>query len=373
MQRDFVAYLIPKTGQDVITQEQVHEALKQVKFPGLPRDIVSFGMVKDIVVKGDTVHVHISVAARDETVPGQIEEDVATTVRSLDGVNEVHVHMKWTQPASAPHQPHSRPAPDGPVLESVRTKIAVASGKGGVGKSTVAAGIALMLQQMGFRVGLADFDIYGPSVPTLFGIHERPRVIDNMILPLDRNGIKLMSIGFLVEPETPMIWRGPMVHQAADQFLRDVNWGELDCLVVDLPPGTGDAQMTLSQRIQLDGAVIVSTPQDLALIDARKGVAMFQKLNVPILGIVENMASYRCPHCGGESHIFGFGGAEEEAERLGCPLLGRLPLVPQLVAAADAGDPMLAIDATPELRDVFRGMAESVAQQVGLMSELSRK
>ncbi len=196
---------------------------------------------------------------------------------------------------------------------------------------------------------LADFDIYGPSVPTLFGINERPRVIDNMILPLGSNGMKLMSMGFLVEPETPMIWRGPMVHQAADQFLRDVAWGELDVLIVDLPPGTGDAQMTLSQRIQLDGAVIVSTPQDLALIDARKGVAMFQKLNVRILGIVENMASFKCPHCGEETHIFGYGGAAEEAERLGCPLLARLPLVPQLVAAADAGDPMLAIETNPDL------------------------
>lgn len=349
------------------TQDQVLETLKKVKFPGLTRDIVSFGIIKEIRIEGNVVHVHVTVAARDPETPGKIEEDVASAVRQMPGVKEAQVHMTWSQPASAPQQPHSRPAPTSPILEKVRTKIAVASGKGGVGKSTVAAGLALMLQQLGYTVGLADFDIYGPSVPTLFGINERPRVIDNMILPLERNGMKLMSMGFLVEPETPMIWRGPMVHQAADQFLRDVAWGELDVLIVDLPPGTGDAQMTLSQRIQLDGAVIVSTPQDLALIDARKGVAMFQKLNVPILGIVENMASFRCPHCGGESHIFGYGGAEEEAERLGCPLLGRLPLVPQLVAAADAGDPMLAIETIPELYTVFRSMAENVAKQVGLL------
>ncbi|MCB9357009.1 MAG: Mrp/NBP35 family ATP-binding protein [Calditrichaeota bacterium] len=356
----------------VVTKESVLEALKQVRFPGLTRDIVSFGMVKDVEVAAGVVELHINVTARDEKVPGQIEEDVASAVRELPGVQEVRVHMKWTQPPSA-QQPHSRPAPDSPILENVRAKIAVASGKGGVGKSTVAAGLSLMLKRMGFSVGLADFDIYGPSVPTLFGINERPRVIDNMILPLERDGIKLMSMGFLVDADTPMIWRGPMVHQAADQFLRDVSWGELDFLVVDLPPGTGDAQMTLSQRIQLDGAVIVSTPQDLALIDARKGVAMFQKLNVPILGIVENMAMFRCPHCGEESHIFGYGGAAEEAVRLECPLLGRLPLVPQLVAAADAGDPMLAIEAIPELNDVFQGMAESVAQQVGLLPETAKK
>lgn len=350
----------------MLTPDQIRDALKTIKFPGLTRDIVSFGIVKDIQVQDGTVQVHITVAARDEDTPGKIEEAVASAVRELPGVSEVQVHMKWTQPASAPQQPHSRPAPTGPILPDVRVKIAVASGKGGVGKSTVAAGLALMLQDLGFTVGLADFDIYGPSVPTLFGIHDRPRVIDNMILPLERNGMKLMSMGFLVEPETPMIWRGPMVHQAAEQFLRDVAWGALDILIVDLPPGTGDAQMTLSQRIQLDGAVIVSTPQDLALIDARKGVAMFQKLNVPILGIVENMASFTCPHCGGESHIFGVGGAEREAERLGCALLGRLPLVPQLVIAADAGDPMLAIETNPVLNSVFRAMAQAVAQRVGL-------
>lgn len=354
------------------TQEQVLETLKKVKFPGLTRDIVSFGLIKEVKVDGNVVQVHVTVAARDPETPGKIEEDVATAVRSMPGVKEAQVHMKWTQPASAPQQPHSRPAPDGPVLEQVKVKIAVASGKGGVGKSTVAAGIALMLREMGLTVGLADFDIYGPSVPTLFGINEKPRVMDNMILPLESHGIKLMSMGFLVEPETPMIWRGPMVHQAADQFLRDVAWGELDILVVDLPPGTGDAQMTLSQRIQLDGAVIVSTPQDLALIDARKGVAMFQKLNVPILGIVENMASFKCPHCGGESHIFGHGGAAEEAQKLDCPLLGELPLVPQLVAAADAGVPMMAIETTPELNKAFRNMAESVAVQVGLFESTRR-
>jgi ATP-binding protein involved in chromosome partitioning len=215
-------------------------------------------------------------------------------------------------------------------------------------------------------VGLVDFDIYGPSVPTLTGVNTRARAFNNRILPIEHNGLKLMSMGFLVEPETPMIWRGPMVHQATEQFLRDVEWGELDILVVDLPPGTGDAQMTLSQKIKLDGAIIVSTPQDLALIDARKGVAMFEKMQVPILGIVENMASFRCEHCGEVTHIFGHGGAERQAEKLGVPLLARLPLVPALVEASDAGDPSQAIEAVTELREQFQQMADIVMARIGL-------
>jgi ATP-binding protein involved in chromosome partitioning len=303
-----------------------------------------------------------------------VEGDVNEAVKQIPGVREVQVEMHWTQPdGAAPHapqahrDPHASPPSNEPLLPGVKMKIAVASGKGGVGKSTVAAGLALMLQKQGFKVGLVDFDIYGPSVPTIMGINETPHVVNNKIMPLDRDGLKLMSMGFLVDQGTPMIWRGPMVHQATEQFLRDVDWGELDILVVDLPPGTGDAQMTLSQKVPLNGAVIVSTPQDLALIDARKGVAMFEKLNVPILGIVENMSGFTCPHCGETTYIFGHGGAEREAKELNIPLLARIPLVPALVEASDEGDPTSAIEASPVLLKVFTEMAAKVMDKIGLM------
>jgi len=241
-----------------VKEEQIFEILRGVKYPGLSRDIVSFGLIKGVEIVDKSVIVRVTVNTKDESIPPKVEELVADALKNLPGINEVHVDMTWTQPQPPPN-PHARPEPTEPILPDVKFKIAVASGKGGVGKSTVAAGLALMLQKQGLKVGLVDFDIYGPSVPTLLGIQERPFIEGNRIIPLDRNGIKLMSMGFLVDPDTPMIWRGPMVHQAAEQFLRDVNWGELDILIVDLPPGTGDAQMTLSQRIKLDGAVIVST------------------------------------------------------------------------------------------------------------------
>lgn len=348
------------------TNEQILEALKSVKFPKLSRDIVSFGLIKGIEVNNDHVRIQIKVATRDPNVPPEIERDIQNVLKQLPGVREVHVDLQWVKPESESPSPHAAPPSDEPLLPHVRVKIAVASAKGGVGKSTVAAGLALMLQKQGHKVGLVDFDIYGPSVPTLMGISGMPNVQEGKILPLDRDGLKLMSMGFLVDPGTPMIWRGPMVHQATEQFLRDVEWGELDVLVIDLPPGTGDAQMTLSQRVNLDGAVIVSTPQDLALVDARKGVAMFQKMNVPILGIVENMAGFTCPHCGHTSNIFGHGGAEREARNLRVPLLARIPLVPALVEASDAGDPTGAIEADSTLRKAFMQMADRISETIGL-------
>lgn len=355
------------TAANPLSNDLILKALSSVKFPNLSRDIVSFGLVKGIEIESGVVRVRIHVSTRDPNVPSEIEKNVSRVIKELDGVREVHVDMTWVQPENAtPHSPHASPAPQEPVLTGVRVKIAVSSAKGGVGKSTVAAGLALMLQKQGHHVGLVDFDIYGPSIPTIMGVSGMPSVKNEKIIPLDRGGIKLMSMGFLVDPGTPMIWRGPMVHQATEQFLRDVDWGELDVLVIDLPPGTGDAQMTLSQRVNLDGAVIVSTPQDLALIDARKGVAMFQKLNVPILGIVENMAGFTCPHCGQTSNIFGHGGAEREALSLRVPMLARIPLVPALVEASDNGDPTVAIEADSSLKDVFTQMAVRVSEKVGL-------
>ncbi|MBI5059861.1 Mrp/NBP35 family ATP-binding protein [candidate division KSB1 bacterium] len=355
-----------------LNHETVLETLKGVKFPRLSRDIVSFGIVKGIEIESKRIVVKINVASRDPNIPIIIEQDVTKALHAIAGAREIQVAMTWVQPESAPQtpmrDPHARPPSDQPLLPGVRTKIAVASGKGGVGKSTVAAGLAMMLQKLGHTVGLVDFDVYGPSVPTLMGVHTRARAFNNRILPIEHNGLKLMSMGFLVDPDTPMIWRGPMVHQATEQFLRDVEWGELDALIVDLPPGTGDAQMTLSQKINLDGAIIVSTPQDLALIDARKGAAMFEKLNVPILGIVENMSGFTCDHCGEITYIFGKGGAEAEARRLGVPLLAAIPLVPALVAASDAGDPTSAIEAHAGLRQQFLDIATRVADQIGLVS-----
>ena len=353
------------------TQQQILEALKTVKFPSLSRDIVSFGLVKGIDVQDGKVRVDVQVSAHDATVPATIEKDINQALKQLAGVREVQVDMHWSQSSGAPQTaraPHESAPSAEPLLPGVKIKIAVASGKGGVGKSTVAAGLALMLQKRGLKVGLVDFDIYGPSVPTIFGIHETPRILNNKIVPLDRDGLKLMSMGFLVDQNTPMIWRGPMVHQATEQFLRDVEWGELDVLIVDLPPGTGDAQMTLSQKVTLNGAIIVSTPQDLSLIDARRGVAMFEKLNVPILGIVENMSGFTCPHCGQTTYIFGHGGAEQEAKELNVPLLTRIPLVPSLVEASDAGDPYSAIETEPALSGVFGEMAAKVMIKMGITS-----
>ena len=239
--------------------------------------------------------------------------------------------------------------------------IAVASGKGGVGKSTTAANLALGLKALGLKVGLLDADIYGPSMPKLLGIHGKPRLLENRILePMEAYGLKVMSIGFLVEEEAAMIWRGPMVMSAITQMLREVAWGDLDVLVVDMPPGTGDAQLTMAQATPLAGAVIVSTPQDLALIDARRGVSMFKRVEIPILGIVENMATFVCPHCGQASHIFGHGGAREEAKRLGVPFLGEVPLNMTIRELSDAGRPVVVADPEGPHATIYKDMAQQV-------------
>ncbi|MDD5087548.1 MAG: P-loop NTPase [bacterium] len=355
------------------TQSQVLDVLKTVRFPNLSRDIVSFGLVKGIEIKDGLVQVTIKVASRDPSIPDAIKQSIHEALAQLDGVRDVQVDLHWSQPETpAIHggaSSHAQSAPaDEALLPGVKSKIAVASGKGGVGKSTVAAGLAIGLQRMGLSVGLVDFDIYGPSLPIIMGVNDRPKVQDDKIIPLEHDGLKLMSMGFLVEADTPMIWRGPMVHQATEQFLKDVHWGDLDVLVVDLPPGTGDAQLTLSQKVNLSGVVIVSTPQDLALADVRKGVAMFQKLDVPILGIVENMSGFTCPHCGQTTHIFGHDGAALVAQKLRVPLLGRVPLVPALVEASDRGQLYTAIENDPQLSEVFRSIAQTVSKTVAASS-----
>jgi ATP-binding protein involved in chromosome partitioning len=250
-------------------------------------------------------------------------------------------------------------------IPGVAAVIAVASGKGGVGKSTTAINLALGLRDLGLRVGLLDADIYGPSIPRLTGIHEKPELnSERKMVPIERFGLSIMSIGFLVEEDTAMIWRGPMVMSAITQMLRDVAWGTLDVLVVDMPPGTGDAQLTLAQNVPLKGAVIVSTPQDLSLIDARRGLAMFKKVNVPVLGIVENMSYFQCPHCGTRSDIFGHGGARHEAERLGVPFLGEVPLHMAIRETSDAGTPVVVTEPDGPHATIYRAIGEKVRDQL---------
>jgi ATP-binding protein involved in chromosome partitioning len=255
--------------------------------------------------------------------------------------------------------------PARPDVAGIRSIVAVASGKGGVGKSTVATNLALALARQGLRVGLLDADVYGPSLPRMMAIRGKPQSKDGKtLIPLVNHGVKCMSIGFMVAEDTPTIWRGPMVMSALEQMLRDVEWGELDILVVDMPPGTGDAQLTMAQRVPLTGAVIVSTPQDIALLDARKGLNMFRRVDVPVLGIVENMSFFLCPHCGERSEVFGHGGARQEAERLGLPFLGEVPLHLAIREAGDAGTPIVAADPESPQALAFAGVADAVWQDV---------
>ncbi len=340
-----------------VTQDQVREALKQVKFPGLARDIVSFGFVKNIHVDGGTVTVEIAMTTANAEAGPQVERDARAVLAALPGVARVELTVDAQNPQAAPAKPA--------ILPGVRYKVAVASGKGGVGKSTVAANLALALKRLGHTVGLLDADIYGPSQHMMMGCTDRPMVNqDEKIIPVDGNGVGVMSLGFLMDPDTPVIWRGPMVMKALEQFLVDVAWGTLDFLVVDLPPGTGDAQLTITQMVPLSGAVIVTTPQDVALIDARKGLQMFRKVNVPVLGVIENMSAFVCPSCGHREEIFKSGGGHRTADELGVPFLGDIPIDPQIVLGGDAGTPIVAARPDSQAAQAFMAVARAVVAQV---------
>jgi ATP-binding protein involved in chromosome partitioning len=304
-------------------------------------------------------------------IPGVTAAMIALTAERKPGSpsaaptphRHAHSHSPGVQPAATHRPPQGGTSPMSKQAEipGVAAVIAVASGKGGVGKSTTALNLALGLRDLGLRVGLLDADIYGPSVPRLTGIHEKPQLNDERkMIPIERFGLSIMSIGFLVEEDTAMIWRGPMVMSAITQMLRDVAWGTLDILVVDMPPGTGDAQLTLAQNVPLKGAVIISTPQDLSLIDARRGLAMFKKVNVPVLGIVENMSYFECPHCGTRSDIFGHGGARHEAERLGVPFLGEIPLHMSIRTTSDAGTPVVVSEPDGPHAAIYRAIGTRV-------------
>jgi ATP-binding protein involved in chromosome partitioning len=367
-------------------KDDVLAALGKVSGPD-GRPLPESGKLSEIVVGDGKVFFSITVDAAAVKQWESVRERAEAAVRALSGVKSVMVALTAERSAGAPaaapppRRPQAAPAAGRPHagggggghggpsgIPDVAAIIAVASGKGGVGKSTVAVNLALGLRDLGLKVGILDADIYGPSLPKLLAIRERPQTIGGTRLrPIVRHAMPVMSIGFLVEEETPMIWRGPMVMSAITQMLREVEWGALDVMVVDMPPGTGDAQLTMAQQVPLRGAVIVSTPQDLALVDARRGIAMFRRVNVPVLGIVENMSTFICPHCGTRSDIFGHGGARHEAERLGVPFLGEVPLAIDIRQTSDAGDPVVATAPEGPHAQAFREIAARVRD--GLAAE----
>jgi ATP-binding protein involved in chromosome partitioning len=338
-----------------VSEQEVFEALKAVEDPDRGQDIVSLGMVSGVVVKDGNVGFAIEVDPKRGAEMEPLRKQAEKIVDGLPGVLSVTAvltaHRPQTGDGGGPAAPAHAGGPAArqasgsaanALVPGVKAIVAVASGKGGVGKSTTATNLALGLASLGLSVGMLDADIYGPSQPRMMGISGRPTSPDGKILrPMENYGVKCMSMGFLVAEDTPMIWRGPMVQSALQQMLRDVDWGELDILVVDMPPGTGDAQLTMAQQVPLSGAVIVSTPQDIALIDAKKGLNMFRKVDVPVLGIVENMSYFTCPNCGHESHIFSRGGARREADKLGMEFLGELPLDIEIRETSDSGRPIV--------------------------------
>jgi ATP-binding protein involved in chromosome partitioning len=314
--------------------DQVRDALKQVKYPGYTRDIVSFGIVKEVRVEGGRCAVAMEVTTSDPKVGEEIRRGSEAALKALPGIGAVEVTVGVKAAAAVGGAKR-------PGLEHLKRSVAVASGKGGVGKSTVAVNLALALAKLGGKVGLLDCDIYGPSVPLMMRATAAPEVRDEKLVPVESLGIKLMSIGFLMDPDSPVIWRGPLIAQAIQQFIYEVAWGPLDWLVVDLPPGTGDAQLSLCQTLPLTGAVMVTTPQEVALIDVRKAAAMFQKVNVPILGVVENMSYFLCPSDGKRYDLFGSGGGQREADRLGVPLLAQVPIEMAVREGGDFGKPVV--------------------------------
>ncbi len=358
-------------------KDQILEQLKGITFGPKGEDIVSSGMVSDIVIEGGKVIFSISLPAGANEGAGDLQKRAEQVVSAIDGVDIVLVVLT-AERAKAPRDkeaPKLSNKPDRPVgpdmrptagaIPGVKAVLAVASGKGGVGKSTTAANLALGLRALGLKVGLLDADVYGPSIPRLMGITERPEIINERIVPIEQYGIKVMSMGFLMDEESPVIWRGPMVVSALMQLVREVEWGELDVLVLDMPPGTGDAQLTLAQQVPLAGSVIVSTPQDLALIDARKGLKMFKQVDVPILGIIENMSTFVCPHCGETSDIFGHGGAQAEAAKLGVMFLGAVPLHMDIRKFSDEGTPVVVADPDGVHAKTYKTIAMKVAALMG--------
>jgi ATP-binding protein involved in chromosome partitioning len=350
----------------MISEQDVLKVLQSVSGPDGKTPLPQTGAIAGLSVKDSKVYLSIAIEPAQAAAMEGMRLAAEKAVRGLSGVANALVSLTAEKaPAAAPtahaHPPHANPLTARSIgIPGVERVVAVASGKGGVGKSTTTVNLALSLAALGWRIGILDIDIFGPSLPRLLGIHEAPEAEGRLMKPLQAYGVKAMSIGFMVGEEDAMIWRGPMVMAAVQQMLRDVAWGDLDCLVVDMPPGTGDAQLTLAQTVPLAGAVIVSTPQDLALIDARRGVAMFGKVDVPILGVIENMSYFLCPHCGGRSDIFAHGGARHEAEKMGVPFLGEIPLTMSIREQADSGKPIVVSDPDSAYAAAYRAIAEQV-------------
>ena len=362
-----------------VTEDQILDSLKGIIDPASGKDIVSLGMVAGLVIKDGNVGFAIEVDPERGAELEPLRREAEQKVHALAGVVSASVVLTaerkspsqppqgqaTAQPAGGPAQAARPPGGSGSEVPGVRSIVAIASGKGGVGKSTTATNLALAFAGLGLKVGILDADIYGPSQPRMLGISGRPDSPDGKaLMPMENYAVKCMSMGFLVPDDTPMIWRGPMVQSALQQMLREVLWGEIDILVVDMPPGTGDAQLTMAQQVPLAGAVIVSTPQDIALIDARKGLNMFRKVNVPVLGIIENMSLFICPNCGHESHIFSHGGAKEVANELGMDFLGEIPLDIEIRETSDSGKPIVASNPDSPHAKAYVAIAERIWRKV---------
>ncbi len=362
----------------MVTEAAVLQALRAVHDPESQQDIVTLGLVRDIAITEGGVTFTLAFSTQAPAAKAALHGQATKAVRQLPGVSHVqatmgragaapaaqtHGHQHGAGPAAAPQRPAD-------LIPEVRHTIAVSSGKGGVGKSTVAVNLAVALKGLQGAVGIIDADVYGPDVPMMLGSKGRPGMFDNKIIPVESHGLKMMSIGLLVNEREPLVWRGPMIHSFIQQMLRDVMWGALDYLVFDMPPGTGDAQLSLSQVIPLSGVVMVTTPQDVALLDVRKAVAMFQRLNVPIIGVVENMSVFACPHCGERTAIFGEAGGQRIADEYGVPLLARIPLDPETRAGGDSGMPItLKRPASPQAA-AFRDLAAAVSQRLDELAPL---
>ncbi len=343
----------------MLTEDDIKNALKTVKYPGYSRDIISFGLLKDIAANNGAVSVTMQLTTNNPEAAAQIKAESERALRALPGVNSVYVEVRQqAAPAKSSGGNQNK-------IPGVQRIVAVASGKGGVGKSTTSVNLACGLAQLGARVGLLDCDIYGPSIPLMMGVKERPTLsADEKMIPLQSHGVKLMSIGFLLDDDQPVIWRGPMIQKTIQQFFMSVAWGDLDYLLVDLPPGTGDAQLSLCQTVPLDGGVIVTTPQEASLGVVRKGVAMFEKVNVPILGLVENMSYFTTPN-GERVEIFGHGGGRNEAARKGVPFLGEVPIFTEIREGGDSGVPVVVSAPTKLAGKAFLQIAQALKQILG--------